>query len=74
MDLTPEELAEWYLKLQDTGGVHNINLITPEHVVPQVALSILAARDMGLRIPVIYNTSAFDSLESLQLMDGLVDM
>ncbi|KAH6659713.1 hypothetical protein BKA67DRAFT_25495 [Truncatella angustata] len=74
MDLTPEELAEWYIKLQDTGGVHNINLITPEHVVPQVALSILAARDMGLKIPVIYNTSAFDSLESLELMDGLVDI
>ncbi|KAK9422461.1 hypothetical protein SUNI508_04817 [Seiridium unicorne] len=74
MDLTPEELAEWYMKLQETGGVHNINLITPEHVVPQVALSILAARDMGLKIPVIYNTSAFDSIESLELMDGLVDI
>ena len=73
-NLTPEELAEWYLKLQDTGNVHNINLVTPEHVVPQVALSILHARDLGLRIPIIYNTSAFDSLESLRLMDGLVDI
>ncbi|KAK8051329.1 radical SAM superfamily protein, partial [Apiospora rasikravindrae] len=73
-DLTPEQLAEWYIKLQDTGGVHNINLITPEHVVPQVALSILAARDMGLTLPIIYNTSAFDSLDSLELMDGLVDI
>lgn len=74
MDLTPEDLAQWYMKLQDTGGVHNINLITPEHVVPQVALSILAARDLGLRIPIVYNTSAFDSPASLQLMDGLVDI
>ncbi|KAL1972890.1 hypothetical protein VTN31DRAFT_6432 [Thermomyces dupontii] len=73
-DLTPEQLAEWYLKLQDVGKVHNINLITPEHVVPQVALSILAARDMGLKLPIIYNTSAFDSLASLELMDGLVDI
>lgn len=73
-DLTPEQLAEWYLKLQDVGNVHNINLITPEHVVPQVALSILAARDMGLSVPIIYNTSAFDSLASLELMDGLVDI
>jgi len=73
-NLTPEELAEWYLKLQDTGNVHNINLVTPEHVVPQVALSILHARDLGLRIPIVYNTSAFDSLESLRLMDGLVDI
>ncbi|KAI0908441.1 hypothetical protein F4823DRAFT_492079 [Ustulina deusta] len=73
-DLTPEELAAWYVKLQDVGRVHNINLVTPEHVVPQVALSILHARTLGLRIPVVYNTSAFDSLASLQLLDGLVDI
>ncbi|KAJ9198590.1 hypothetical protein DTO164E3_5061 [Paecilomyces variotii] len=73
-DLTPEELAEWYLKLQQVGNVHNINLVTPEHIVPQVALSILAARDMGLKLPVIYNTSSFDSLASIELMDGLVDI
>lgn len=73
-DLTPEELAEWYMKLQTVGNVHNINLVTPEHVVPQVALSILNARDMGLNIPIIYNTSSFDSLDSLKLLDGLVDI
>lgn len=73
-DLTPEELAEWYIKLQDVGRVHNINLVTPEHVVPQVVLSILHARDIGLRIPIIYNTSAFDSLASIQLLDGLIDI
>ncbi|KAI1763759.1 hypothetical protein GGR53DRAFT_467037 [Hypoxylon sp. FL1150] len=73
-DLTPEELAQWYLKLQDVGHVHNINLVTPEHVVPQVALSILHARDLGLKLPIVYNTSAFDSLASLDLMNGLVDI
>ncbi|KAJ5690483.1 hypothetical protein N7462_004875 [Penicillium macrosclerotiorum] len=73
-DLTPEELAEWYVKLQEVGNVHNINLVTPEHVVPQVVLSILTAREMGLRIPIVYNTSSFDSMESLQLLDGLVDI
>jgi putative pyruvate formate lyase activating enzyme len=73
-DLTPEELGEWYLKLQDVGNVHNINIVTPEHVVPQIALSILHARDLGLRVPIVYNTSSFDSPESLQLMDGLVDI
>jgi putative pyruvate formate lyase activating enzyme len=89
-DLTPEELAEWYIKLQETGErrkmrrsfnadfeagrVHNINLVTPEHVVPQVVLSILHARELGLRIPIIYNTSSFDSLESIQLLSGLVDI
>lgn len=62
------------MKLQDVGNVHNINLITPEHVVPQVVLSILHARDLGLKVPIIYNTSAFDSLESLELLDGLVDI
>ncbi|KAF1841249.1 uncharacterized protein K460DRAFT_399072 [Cucurbitaria berberidis CBS 394.84] len=73
-DLTPEQLAEWYMKLQEVGRVHNINLVTPEHVVPQVVLSILHARELGLRIPIIYNTSSFDSLESIQLLKGLVDI
>lgn len=73
-DLTPEQLGDWYVKLQDVGNVHNINLVTPEHVVPQVALSILHAKDRGLKVPVIYNTSSFDSLESIRLMDGLVDI
>lgn len=74
MDLTPEELGQWYLKLQETGNVHNINIVTPEHVVPQVALSILHAAELGLRVPIIYNTSSYDSLASLELMDGLVDI
>ena len=62
------------MKLQDVGRVHNINLVTPEHVVPQVALALLHARELGLRLPIIYNTSSFDSLESIQLMDGLIDI
>lgn len=72
--MTPEELGDWYIKLQNVGHVHNINLITPEHVVPQVVLSILHARERGLKVPIIYNTSAFDSLASIQLLDGLVDI
>jgi putative pyruvate formate lyase activating enzyme len=62
------------MKLQETGRCHNINLVTPEHVVPQVVLSILHARELGLRIPIIYNTSSFDSLESIKLLDGCVDI
>lgn len=73
-DLTPQELADWMIKLQEVGRVHNINFITPEHVVPQVALAILQARHQGLEIPIVYNSSAFDSLDSLELMDGLVDI
>lgn len=72
--VTPEELAEWYMKLQDLGGVHNINLVTPEHVVPQVVLSILHAKELGLKVPIVYNTSSFDSLASIELLDGLVDI
>lgn len=73
-EVTPEELAEWYLKLQDMGNVHNINLVTPEHVVPQVVLSILHAKELGLKLPIVYNTSSFDSLTSIELLDGLVDI
>ena len=62
------------MKLQDVGGVHNINLVTPEHMVPQVVLSLLKAKELGLRLPVVYNTSSFDSLESIELLDGLVDV
>ena len=73
-DLTPGELADWFLKLQDVGRVHNINLVTPEHVVPQIVLAIMEASEKGLKLPVVYNTSAFDSLESIELLDGLVDI
>lgn len=62
------------MKLQEVGKVHNINLVTPEHVVPQVVLSILHARELGLNLPIVYNTSSFDSLDSLELLDGLVDI
>ena len=62
------------LKLQSVGMVHNINFVTPEHVVPQVVLAILHARELGLSLPIIYNTSSYDSLESIQLLDGLVDI
>ena len=50
-DLTPEQLAEWYMKLQDVGKCHNINLVTPEHFVPQVALSILHAASWDCAYP-----------------------
>ncbi|KAK6533289.1 hypothetical protein TWF694_002242 [Orbilia ellipsospora] len=73
-DLSPEELAEWFIKLQTVGNVHNINAVTPEHVVPQLALAILAAIPLGLKIPIVYNTSAYDGPEALSLMDGLVDV
>jgi putative pyruvate formate lyase activating enzyme len=69
----PEELAEMMLRLQEQG-CHNINLVTPEHVVPQILEALLLAVESGLCLPLVYNTSAYDSLDSLALMDGVVDI
>lgn len=69
----PDELAEMMLDLQDKG-CHNINFVTPEHVVPQILEALLLAVERGLRLPLVYNTSAYDSLDSLTLMDGIVDI
>lgn len=60
------ELQEW--------GCHNINFVTPEHVVPQILAALPHAIDAGLCLPIVYNTSAYDSLDSLELMDGVVDI
>ncbi len=73
VERTADELAAIMLGLQERG-CHNVNFVTPEHVVPQVVEAIAAAVDRGLRVPVVYNTSAYDSVESLRLMDGLVDI
>ena len=55
-------------------GCHNINFVTPEHVVPQMLEALLLAVEQGLRLPIVYNTSAYDSLDSLRLLDGVVDI
>jgi putative pyruvate formate lyase activating enzyme len=68
-----ERLAEMMLELQAIG-CHNINWVTPEHVVPQILEALPVAFDGGLRLPIIYNTSAYDSLDSLRLMEGIVDV
>ncbi len=69
----PERLAAMMLELQ-AMGCHNINWVTPEHVVPQVLEALLIAVEAGLRLPIVYNTSAYDSLQSLRLLDGIVDI
>jgi putative pyruvate formate lyase activating enzyme len=70
---TPEQIAEIMLELQQIG-CHNINFVTPEHVVPQVIEAVAIAVPKGLQIPIVYNTSAYDSLDSLRLLDGLIDI
>jgi putative pyruvate formate lyase activating enzyme len=71
--VTPKRLAEMMLELQ-TIGCHNINWVTPEHVVPQILEAVPLALEGGLRLPIVYNTSAYDSHESLRLMEGIVDV
>ncbi len=66
-------IARLMLRLQDRG-CHNINLVTPEHVVPQLVESIALAAEAGLRLPIVYNTSGYDSPSSLALLDGVVDI
>ena len=73
MEVEPQRLAAMMVELQELG-CHNINWVTPEHVVPQILEALPLAIEKGLRLPIVYNTSAFDSLESLRLMDGIVDI
>jgi putative pyruvate formate lyase activating enzyme len=67
------ELAAMMLDLQ-LRGCHNINFVTPEHVVPQIVESLPMAIANGLRLPIVYNTSAYDSPDSIELMHGIVDI
>ncbi len=69
----PDDLARLMLLLQDRG-CHNINFVTPEHVVPQILEALPLAVEGGLRVPIVYNTSAYDSMLSLRLLDGIVDI
>ena len=71
--VTPERLAEMMIELQAIG-CHNINWVTPEHVVPQILEALPLAFTRGLELPIVYNTSAYDSLDSLRLMEGIVDV
>ncbi|MBI2993653.1 MAG: radical SAM protein [Gammaproteobacteria bacterium] len=72
-ECTAEQIADLMLALQ-VRGCHNINFVTPEHVVPQVIEAVAAAVPRGLNLPIVYNTSAYDSVESLRLLDGIVDI
>jgi putative pyruvate formate lyase activating enzyme len=70
---TPGELACQMMSLQEQG-CHNLNLVTPTHYVPQILKALGIARERGFNLPIIYNTSGYDSLEMLALLDGVVDI
>ena len=71
--LSHRDLAEMMLGLQ-RRGCHNINVVTPSHVVPHIVKGVRAAIPMGLRLPLVFNTGSYDSLEVIKLLDGIVDI
>ena len=66
-------LAEIFMELQEKGA-HNINLVTPTHFVPQIVEALRISRKMGLHLPIVYNTGGFEKLDTLQMLDGWVDV
>jgi len=72
-EVSARQLAEMMLHLQGRG-CHNINFVTPSHVVPQILAAVQEAIPAGLKIPLVYNTSGYDRVQTLELLDGIVDI
>ena len=72
-EVSAKALARMMLALQHQGS-HNINLVTPTHVVPQILEALILAREEGLNVPLVYNSSGYDSVETLRLLDGIFDV
>jgi putative pyruvate formate lyase activating enzyme len=72
-EVEPEELAAMMLHLEGRG-CHNVNFVSPTHVVPQILEALLVAAEKGLSVPLVYNTGGYDSLDTLRLLDGIVDI
>jgi len=73
MEISTRELANLMLELQGLA-CHNINLVSPTHVVPQIVEAIFLAAGDGLTLPVVYNSGGYDSLQTLQYLDGIIDI
>lgn len=73
VEVEVEELAAMMLRLE-RAGAHNINLVTPSHVVPQVLAALAVAARAGLSIPLVYNSGGYDAMPALRLLDGVVDI
>ncbi|MBE5962790.1 MAG: radical SAM protein [Lachnospiraceae bacterium] len=71
--ITIERLSEIFLELQEKGA-NNINLVTPTHYVPQIIKALDLARSNGLHLPIVYNTGSYDTVETIRLLDGYVDV
>ena len=72
-EVGPAELARMMLELQ-AAGCHNVNFVSPSHVVAQIIAAVAIAAEQGLEVPLVYNTGGYDSPEALQLLDGIVDI
>jgi putative pyruvate formate lyase activating enzyme len=72
-EVSAEEIAGMMLHLQGRG-CHNVNFVSPTHVIPQIMAALLIAAEKGLRVPLVHNTGGYDSLETLSLLDGIVDI
>jgi putative pyruvate formate lyase activating enzyme len=72
-EVSSDQLAQMMLHLQEMG-CHNINFVSPSHVVPQILAALRRAVEGGLRVPLVYNTGGYDSLEALQLLGGIFDI
>lgn len=72
-EITKEELAKIMVTLQGKG-CHNINLVSPTHVVPQILEALEIAINLGLRLPLVYNSGGYDTSETLEILDGIVDI
>ena len=71
--VTPEKLADMMISLQK-GGCKNINIVSPTHVVPQLVRGISIAAGQGLSVPFVYNSGGYDAVETLRLLDGIIDI
>jgi len=72
-EVSIEELSDIMLKLQEMG-CHNINFVTPTHYTPQILSSLLIAKERGLKIPLVYNCGGYESVETLKILDGVIDI
>lgn len=72
-EVSPQRLSEIFLELQEQGA-HNLNLVTAAHYLPWVVWALYKAKEKGLSIPVVYNSSGYESVESLRMLEGLVDI
>jgi putative pyruvate formate lyase activating enzyme len=73
-EVSVSALAEKMLYLQNELHCHNINLVTPSHFVPQIVKALLEAASKGLTVPLVYNTSSYDSVKTLKELDGIIDI